>query len=368
MKQTIFQFAGFALAAGFLAAHPSFCQTSGGKPIQFLWTQRKSPFPIPKPAWLPDTTYVATDTLKNSWLVAYQAASPNGAAMVVMPGGGYLNLAGWANEGVGMSLKMNTYGITTFILHYRVGVSGGTGPYQHPCEMWDGQRAVRWVRAHAAQYGVDPNRVGVMGFSAGGHLATTVATHYDGGNPAASSIDYYPAMGDSVDAFSCQPAFQVLGYPMVTMDATFAYGPGRTALLGSTPSAALVDLMSNEKQVTPSTSPVFLFYGTSDNTVNPKNSTAYSDSLQAKGVTHKVMPFNTSVHGFALADGVYGTSIPAAAVWPDSLNAWLRRMGFLTPTVIFPARHGAASTASFLKTKTNGWLDVLGRLFRERRK
>ena len=348
------------LITGFI--HPALSQTTGGKTIQFLWTGRKAPWPSPKPTWLADTSYTALDTNKNSWVVAYVPANPNGIGVVVMPGGGYLNLAGWANEGVGVSMKLNTYGITAFILHYRVGTTSGTAAYQHPCEMWDGQRAVRWVRAHAADYGINPNRVGVVGFSAGGHLATTVATHYDLGNPDSTSINFYPGPRDSIDKYSCKPDFQVLGYPMTTMIATlngttYAYAPGRTALLGSSHSASLDSLMSNEMRVTSATSPAFLVYGTTDNTVNSRNSTVYRDSLKSKGISYKELPINTSNHGFALANGVYGTSIPAAAVWPDSMWAWLQRLGLTT--AISPAKNSNFHTTQ--KIIPENGLDVLGR-------
>ena len=360
MKSIFFRLAVLStfLIMGFMS--PVSSQTTGGKQIQFLWTGRKAPWPMPKPTWLADTSYTALDTNKNAWVVAYVPSNPNGIAMVVMPGGGYLNLAGWANEGVGVSLKMNTYGITTFILHYRVGISSGTGAYQHPCEMWDGQRAVRWVRAHAAEYGINPNRVGVMGFSAGGHLATSVATHYDSGNPDSTSLNFYPGPRDSIDKYSCKPDFQVLGYPMVTMISSFAYTAGRTALLGSSHSLSLDTLMSNEMHVTPSSPPVFIVYGTSDNTVNPKNSTVYRDSLTSKGLPPKIIAVNTTSHGFALANGQYGTNIPAAAVWPDSMWAWLQRGGFTT-TIISKSQKGH-SISPIAIGRNQSELDLLGRL------
>ncbi len=324
----------------------------GGKPVQFLWPTRKAPFPIPKPSYL-DTSYTMTDTTKNSWLVVYQATTnPNGAGIVLMPGGGYRNLAGWPTEGLQGAAKLNSYGITVFILHYRFNPNGTT--FQHPCEMWDAQRSVRWARAHAAQYGVDPNRLGVLGFSSGGHQASTVSTHYDAGLTDTTSPLWYPGLHDSVDLVSCKPAFQALVYPMTTMvqyvpgttNTQFAYADGRTALLGSNPSQTLVDYMSNEKQVTPNTPRTWINWGTTDNLVNPLNSTVYRDSLTTKGVVVKTVPVNTSTHGYSTAR-------------LDSLATWLSQQGFLTPTAINPRNIRHAFSSSSVGSGKD--LDALGR-------
>lgn len=348
-------FSTFLLLVFAILFTTAFGQTSGGKPIQFLWTQRKSPFPIPKPSYL-DTTYSMTDTTKNSWLVAYQAATPNGAGIVLMPGGGYRNLAGWPTEGLQGAAKLNSYGITVFILHYRFNPSGSG--FQHPCEMWDAQRSVRWARAHAAQYGVDPNRLGVLGFSSGGHMASTVSTHYDAGLTDTTSPLWYPGPHDSIDLFSCKPSFQALVYPMTTMvqyvpgtTTAFAYADGRTALLGSNPSQALVDYMSNEKQVTPNTPRTWLNWGTSDNLVNPRNSTVYRDSLLAKGVLVNTVPITTSTHGYSTAR-------------LDSLATWLDQQGFLNPVAILP-HNGKAAIAHLIPLDQNTALDALGRISKQ---
>jgi acetyl esterase/lipase len=307
--------------------------TSNGRPIHFLWSARKAPFPIPKPAWLADTSYSATDTTRNPWLVVYNpTVTANGAAVILIPGGGYTGLSGWPSEGPPNANKLAGYGITVFMLHYRV------SPFRYPVPMWDVQRAVRWVRAHAAQYGIDKRRVGVLGFSAGGHVASTVATHYDAGLTDPTSAHWYPGAHDSIDLESCRPDFQALVYPMTTMvrylpgtTTEYAYGPGRTAYLGSSPSNALVDSTSNEKNITPDTPPAWINWGTNDQLVHTRNSTAYRDSLLAKGVKVKTV---------IVAGG--GHSASTARI--DSLRTWLDTEGWLSPVSI-RARAGSRAVA-----------------------
>ena len=175
MKSFNFRAILFLLVLGML--HASFGQTSGGKPIKFLWTSRHSPVVYPKHSNLADTsTYSKTDTTRNSWLAEYvPSGTKNGAAVIAIPGGGYSTLSPWSSEAVPAATNLNSYGVTVFILHYRI------TPYGYPHQMWDVQRAVRWVRANAAAYGIDPNRIGVLGYSAGGHVASTAATHFDSG-------------------------------------------------------------------------------------------------------------------------------------------------------------------------------------------
>jgi acetyl esterase/lipase len=255
----------------------------------------------------------------------FPATNPNGTVMIVIPGGGYDNLSPWESEGTPAASTLNGYGITVFILRYRV------RPYGYPHQMWDVQRAVRWVRANAAAYGLDPNRVGVLGYSAGGHVASTVATHFDNGltdSNATNGPHWYPGAKDSIDLVSSRPNFSGLIYPMTTMvqyvpgtTTAYAYKPGRDIYIGTSPTSALVDYTSNEKQVTPQTPPAFINWGTSDNTVLPLNSTAYRDSLISKGVPVKTVIVSGGGHS------------PSTARL-DSLRAWLNQNGFLSPTAI----------------------------------
>jgi acetyl esterase/lipase len=253
-------------------------------------------------------------------ITPYPASNPNGAAVVVIPGGAYSFLA-TDIEGTQPAKWLQSQGISAFVVKYRV------SPYRHPIEMWDGQRAMRWVRANAKKYGIDTAHIGVMGFSAGGHMASTVSTHWDTGNPSAN---------DSVDRQSCRPAFAIIHYGVITMDASFTHMGSRQSLLGNNPSQALVDSMSNEKQVNAKTPPTFLGHGDNDHTVNVKNSQVYYDSLQKKGVTKStLMIFKGVDHSYGLADGKAGTpNNPTIHAWCDSSLRWLDSQGFLTRTVV----------------------------------
>lgn len=244
----------------------------------------------------------------------------NGAAVVVFPGGGYTGLAS-DHEGLQPAKWLNGLGVSAFVVKYRLGSSG----YRHPIEMWDGQRAVRWVRAHAKQYGIDPKRVGVLGFSAGGHLASTVSTHFDSGSAAAA---------DSVDRQSCRPDWSILAYPVITMDASFTHGGSRSNLLGDAPAQKLVDSLSNEKQVTSKTPPAFLFHAKDDDVVPVKNAQAYYDSLAKRGVAAQLKLYEKGGHGFGLADGIGGAPKDATlATWSGLVASWMDQQGFFKTAV-----------------------------------
>jgi acetyl esterase/lipase len=344
----------FALALLLLAGLAGAQTVPAGKSRLFLWAGRYTPIASPKPSNISDTTaYSPTDSVRNSWLLHYAAANPNGAAMIVIPGGGYANLAPWTSEGVPAANALTGYGVTVFILRYRV------QPYAYPHAMWDVQRAVRWVRANAAAYGIDPNRVGVLGYSAGGHVASTAATHFDAGltdSNAANGPHWYPGRKDSIDLYSSRPNFQALIYPMTTMvryrpgttNDEYAYGPGRTIYIGTNASAALVDYTSNEKQVTPQTPPAFINWGTGDALVDTLNSTAYRDSLISKGVHVKTV---------VVAGGAHDPSTAKL----DSLRAWLNAQGYFAPTSIRAGRTRTKIPAPAWVASGKG-LDVLGRL------
>jgi acetyl esterase/lipase len=272
-----------------------------------------------------------TDSTDKPAIMPFPAAQPNGAAAVIFPGGGYQRLA-FEKEGNASALWLSKLGVAAFVVRSRLGMK-----YHHPVEMWDAQRAIRWVRAHAAQYGIDTARVGVVGFSAGGHLAATVSTHFDAGNPAAT---------DSVDRQSCRPAFSVLGYPVITMDASFTHQSSRDYLLGPNPSQAVVDSLSNEKWVTAQTPPAFLFHATDDHTVPIKNSQVYHDSLVKRGVTASLMKFDHGGHGFGLADGKASSpNDPVLHTWCDSSVKWLDKLGFFKPATISVATPAARPRA-----------------------
>ncbi|MCG6155158.1 alpha/beta hydrolase [Rubinisphaera margarita] len=224
-------------------------------------------------------------------------------AVIVCPGGGYGGHA-MGHEGAEIAGWLNSNRVTAFVLKYRL------APYQHPVPMHDVQRAIRHVRANAKEYGIDPNKVGVLGFSAGGHLASTAVTHFDEGNSEAS---------DPVDQQSCRPDFGILCYPVITMKTPTTHGGSRKNLLGSDPPEDLVELMSNELQVTDKTPPTFLFHTFEDTAVPPLNSVLFYQAMIEHKVPGELHIFQAGRHGVGL-----GRSIPATNAWSTLAENWMR--------------------------------------------
>lgn len=244
------------------------------------------------------------------WIYRPAQADPKHAAVVVCPGGGYGGLA-LGHEGEDIGRWLRHAGTTAVVLDYR---HRGKG-YGHPVPMLDGQRALRWTRSHAAELGIDPQRIGVLGFSAGGHLASTLATHFDEGNASAS---------DPIDRVSCRPDFAVLCYPVIAFNQPFTHVGSQQNLLGKEPSAELVQLMSNELQVTPQTPPTFLFHTTEDQAVPVENSLVFYGALVKHRVPAELHVFQQGQHGVGLA-----RQIPGARRWPGLCLDWLQRLGML---------------------------------------
>ncbi len=187
-----------------------------------------------------------------------------GAAMVICPGGAYAHLA--PHEGNDYALWLNQHGVTCFVLKYRLGSHG----YLHPAMLEDAARAVRLVRAQAADWKIDPKRVGIMGSSAGGHLASTLMTHFDSGNPNAT---------DPIERQSSRPDLGILCYPVITMD-KYTHSVSKKNLLGIDPPSRLVKLLSNELQVTAQTPPCFIWATYEDKTVPLENSLMFVEALR----------------------------------------------------------------------------------------
>jgi acetyl esterase/lipase len=234
----------------------------------------------------------------------------SGTAVVVAPGGSYINLAS-NHEGRQVANWLNALGVTAFVLKYRLGPR-----YHHPIEMEDAQRAIRLVRARAAEFGFEPDRVGIMGFSAGGHLASTAETHFDSGDAAAS---------DPVDRQSCRPDFAILAYPVISMSAPYTHQKSEQSLLGEKASPELRRELSNELQVTPQTPPTFLFTTSDDGTVPAENTVAFYEALRKNGVPAEVHIFETGPHGVGL-----DLASPTLGEWPRLLANWLRARGLLS--------------------------------------
>lgn len=235
-------------------------------------------------------------------------APANGAAVIVCPGGGYHTLA--EHEAGPVAQWLNTLGVTAFVLRYRLGPR-----YQHPIELGDAQRAIRTVRAQAADFGVDSGRIGILGFSAGGHLASTAATHFDVGKPGDA---------DPVERASSRPDLAILIYPVIAMQGTHAHGGSRQNLLGENPDPSLLTLLSNETQVTPNTPPTFLAHSTDDAVVPVENSLHFALALSAAKVPFAMQVYEHGGHGCGL-----GGADPVLSAWPRECAAWMRQRGFL---------------------------------------
>lgn len=232
-----------------------------------------------------------------------------GAAALIFAGGGYGHIA-VEKEGLPAARWLNSIGVAAFVVRYRLGPR-----YHHPAMMHDAQRAVRLVRARAATWGIDPHRIGVVGFSAGGHLASTVATHFDRGDSTNA---------DPVERESSRPDFVVLVYPVITMDERWTHRGSRTRLLGPHPTSELVRLLSNETQVSGATPPSFIVATTDDAGVPVENSLLFYTALHAARVPVELHLFQSGRHGFGLAPGD-----SVLSRWVELCTAWMRRNGWL---------------------------------------
>lgn len=229
---------------------------------------------------------------------------PNQTAVVILPGGGYSHLA-IDKEGTKIAEWFNTLGIPAFVLKYRlpsdlIMKNKNVGPLQ------DAQEAIRYVRQNAAKWNINPNKIGIMGFSAGGHLASTLSTHYD------------DKVYESAFKVSARPDFSVLIYPVISMENEITHKGSQINLLGESPSQELIDSFSNEKKVNAKTPPAFLIHATDDTVVIPENSINYYLALKKNGVSAEMHIYEKGGHGFGL--GTNDTS----KFWPKQLEDWLK--------------------------------------------
>ncbi len=237
-------------------------------------------------------------------------AKATGAAMVVCPGGGYAGLAD--HEGSAYARWLNDLGVAGFVLKYRLGSAG----YHHPAMLQDAARALRTVRARADEWKLDPKRVGIVGSSAGGHLASTLLTHFDVGNPDAN---------DSIERVSSRPDLGVLCYPVITMG-DLTHGGSKKNLLGDNPSSDLIRELSNELQVTSNTPPCFLFHTVEDKGVPVENSLMFADALRKARVPFDIHIYEKGAHGLGLGSRVYGGG--EMHPWTVECARWLKQHGF----------------------------------------
>ncbi len=232
-----------------------------------------------------------------------------GTAVVVCPGGGY-GVLSWDKEGDQIARWLNSLRVAAFVLKYRLGPR-----YHHPIELGDAQRAIRTVRARAAEFRVSADRVGIMGFSAGGHLASTAGTHFDSGDPAAA---------DAIDRAASRPDFMVLVYPVISFTTPYTHRGSMRNLLGDNPDPQVAASLSNELRVTPQTPPTFLFHTTADEVVPVENSVLFYLALRKAGVPAEMHIYEQGGHGVGLAQ-----TDEALASWTARLADWLRVRGLL---------------------------------------
>ena len=233
--------------------------------------------------------------------------TPGTPAMIVCPGGGYGALAA-NHEGRQVANYLNSLGMAAFVLRYRLGPK-----YHHPVQLGDAQRAIRLVRARAPEWRLDPGRIGIMGFSAGGHLAMTASTLFDAGQAGASDV---------VDRAASRPDFAVLGYPVISMTAAWTHQGSRRNLLGDPADAELAKKLSGELAVTKDTPPTFIFQTNQDAAVPAENSVHYYLALRQAGVPAEMHIFERGAHGVGLAN-----DNPALSAWSGLLAHWLRGRG-----------------------------------------
>ncbi len=220
----------------------------------------------------------------------------NGMAILVIPGGGYSQVC-INHEGHRVGELFSSHGVSAFVLKYRC------KPYMHPVPLMDAQRAMRWIRFNAKKFNIDPEKIGVIGFSAGGHLASSLSVHY-----GMKTSD----PKDRIDTVSARPDFTVLVYPVISMDMAITHKGSRLNLLGRKPDDKMVDLMSTDKQINNTTPPTYLVHGKADKSVIPKNSELYYEALKKNQVPTELLYIDKARHGFGLNGG-----------WPDKCLKWL---------------------------------------------
>ena len=266
------------------------------------------------PGLPPGTTLQGEGDVPKLIVTKVDSSQPT-AAIVILPGGGYGGHA-MGHEGYEFAAWFHELGVTSAICTYRLRGKGNAGKgYGHPAPMQDAQRAIQTLRANAKSLNIDPNRIGVIGFSAGGHLASTVSTHF---------ADAEPDSEDAVARVSSRPDFAILCYPVIAFDKPHTHRGSQRNLLGSDPSPELVASLSNERQVTPETPPTFLFHTGEDKAVPVQNSVEYYLACLKNKVPAEMHVFPKGRHGLGLAKNIDG-----AKAWPSLCADWLRDIGIV---------------------------------------
>ncbi|AOR65192.1 pectin acetylesterase PaeX [Pectobacterium wasabiae] len=265
-----------------------------------------------KDAALPDRAAMG---IRSPEITVYQAEKPNGMALLITPGGSYQRVV-LDKEGSDLAPFFNQQGYTLFVMTYRMPGEGHKEGADAP--LADAQRAIRTLRANADKWHINPQRIGIMGFSAGGHVAASLGTRF------AQSV--YPAM-DAIDSVSARPDFMVLMYPVISMQADIAHAGSRKQLIGEQPTEAQVIRYSPEKQVTAQTPPTFLVHAVDDPSVSVDNSLVMFNALRGEKIPVEMHLFEKGKHGF----GLRGTKGLPAAAWPQLLDNWLQTLPIEQP-------------------------------------
>lgn len=249
-------------------------------------------------------------------LTAYlpDVSKNTGTAVVICPGGGYVRLSS-EHEGKVIAQWLREKGISAFVLKYRLPADG----YRHPIPLMDAQHAIRLVRSRATEWHIDPGKIGIMGFSAGGHLASTAGTHFQ------QPVKIQDQESDEIDAVSCRPDFMVLVYPVISMQDDITHPGSRANLLGEHPARELLDSLSNEKQITQDTPPTFLIHANDDKSVAPENSIRFYEGLRKAGVPAEMHIYLKGGHGF----GIRPSAGPARQ-WLHQCFLWMQQTGLIS--------------------------------------
>jgi len=266
------------------------------------------------PLWLdgaPGTLGTAEKDIPTLTPYLLEPDKATGAAIVICPGGGYGGLAD--HEGSQYARWLNELGIAGFVLKYRLGSAG----YRHPAMLQDAARAVRIVRARAGEWKLDPSHVGIMGSSAGGHLASTLVTHFDAGKPDAT---------DPIERQSSRPDLGILCYPVISMTSEFTHKGSKRNLLGDNPSDELAREVSSELQVTKDTPPCFVWHTWEDKGVPIENALSFVEALQRSGVRFDFHVYERGPHGLGL--GTTAWNPEKRHPWTRDCEYWLKARGF----------------------------------------
>ncbi|SHF48924.1 Acetyl esterase/lipase [Fodinibius roseus] len=242
-----------------------------------------------------------------------EKAATSQTGVVIFPGGGYAHLA-MDHEGRQVAEWLNSLGIAAFVVKYRLGTR-----YHHPSQLKDAQRAIRLVRANAGRWNISTSHIGVLGFSAGGHLASTAGTHFEGDYGSTGTA------GDPLEEIEPRPDFMILIYPVITMKPDYTHRGSRNHLLGENPDEEMVQFLSNESRVTENTPPAFLVHGSNDRSVPVQNSLQFYEALLKHGVPAEMHLFEDGPHGFGLAP-----EDEELSQWPDLCERWMKSRGLLS--------------------------------------